>query len=117
MKQFSILFFTFFSLTLFSQESEAINYQIKVSSLSYSVNSIDELKKIDLNEIKDIFENNKRKDTVQLTFELDIKEPKFKTKSSVKVVGLSHQMDSLIINCKKAIKALINLSENNHKKK
>lgn len=120
MKKSIILFLMFSSFLLNAQEEKTNvsyfkNVEAKVTALSYTSNSISELKSINWEDVKSIFESNKSEEKIELSFEIDLKESKNKLKSSFKVSGETKNIDSLIDIAKKGLNGLIRIS-NNHQK-
>lgn len=93
-----------------SQKQNIDNFDVKVTSVSYLVDSSKELESIDWKEIKNVFELNKQSEKIELTFGLNYKESKNKIKSSITVSGESKNIDSLIVKAKKGIKTIIKIS-------
>ncbi|QOD60268.1 hypothetical protein H9I45_13085 [Polaribacter haliotis] len=116
MKNFSVLLFLFCSLISFAQKDKSITSEIKVTSVSYTVDTIEELKTIDWKNIKEAFENNKPEEIIELNFGINLKESKYKVKSSIKISGESRNLDSLFFKAKKGVKSLIKIS-NKYKNK
>lgn len=83
----------------------------KVNSLSYMADKIEELESINWEDIKEMFNNNNKNDTVELTFGIDFKKSKMKFKSSIKVSGEIKDLDSLIAKSKKGVVSLIKISK------
>lgn len=54
------------------------NSQVKITSLSYDVDSVTELEEIDWKEIKSIFNTNKEDDVVKLSFAINMDKRKSK---------------------------------------
>ncbi len=94
------------------KETINTNTDVKVTSMSYSVDSAKQLENINWNEVKSIFEDNNPEEKIELSFELDLKESKSKFKSAVTVGGKTKEIDSLILKSKKYLKALIKISKN-----
>ena len=86
----------------------------KVTTLAFSVNSVKELKTINWDNIKEIFENNKNPDQkIELTFKVDLPESKNKIKSSITFGGESGKIDDLILLAKKGVKGFIRIINKN----
>ena len=87
---------------------------LKVTTLAFSMDSVEELKTINWSDIKEIFENNKNPDQkIELTFKVDLPESKNKIKSSITFGGESGKIDDLIISAKKGVKGLIKIINKN----
>lgn len=86
------------------------NTESKITSLKYTSNSVSELKSIKWEELKEIFETNKPKEKIELSFEVNLKESKNKLKSSFTVSGETKSIDSLIVLAKKGVNGLIRIS-------
>lgn len=86
------------------------NSQVKFTSLSFDVNSVDELKDIDWKEIKSIFETNGEEDVIKMSFAINMNKQKrknVKIAGKFSVEGKTEDIDSLIKKSKKGIKGLI----------
>jgi len=94
------------------KETINANTDVKITSMSYSVDSAKQLENINWDEVKSIFEDNKPEEKIELSFELDLKESKNKFKSSVTIGGQTKEIDSLITKSKKLIKMIIKISKN-----
>ena len=89
---------------------------VKITSLTFLVNSGDELKSINWNDIKDIFKHNTNpKQEVELVFKFDLSESKNKIKGEFKIQGENKNIDDLISRAKKGVRGLIKII-NKHKK-
>ena len=82
----------------------------KVTAVSYSVSSIEELETIDWESAKEFFSENEDDVEIKMSFEIDLKESKYKIKAKFSVGGESQEIDSLIVKSKKGIKGLIKLA-------
>ena len=94
--------------------SESLNTdtEVKVTSMSYSVNSVKELETINWEEVKTIFESNKDDETINLSFAIKLKKSenkKVSISSKFSVEGKSENIDDLIAKSKKGINGLIKL--------
>ena len=89
--------------------------EVKITSVSYAVNTATELQNINWKEIKEVFSSNKETEKIELTFALNYPNSKFKIKSSIKVSGETRDIDSLIYRAKKGVKSIIKIS-NKYKK-
>jgi len=78
-----------------------------ITSLTFSVNSADELKTINWKDIKEIFSSNSKNQKIELAFEFDLPKSKNKMKGSFKIGGISKDIDSLIKRAKKLVKGMI----------
>ena len=67
------------------KETINTNTDVKIISMSYSVDSAKQLENINWDEVKSIFEDNNPEEKIELSFELDLKESKSKFKSAVTV--------------------------------
>lgn len=88
------------------------NSQVKITSLSYDVDSVTELEEIDWKEIKSIFNTNKEDDVVKLSFAINMdkrKSKKVKIAGKFSVEGKTDIIDELIKKSKKGVKGLIKL--------
>lgn len=87
---------------------------LKVTSLTFSVDSVKELKTINWSDVKEIFENNDNPNQkIELTFKIDLPESKNKIKSSITIGGKSGKIDDLITSAKKGVKGLIRIINKN----
>ncbi|KGL59561.1 MULTISPECIES: hypothetical protein [unclassified Polaribacter] len=116
MKQF---FTTTFLLICFSISSQVASSKVDkegnkftVHTIKYNVNSQEDLKGINWNDMKEIFKENKPEDLIEFAFEVDLPESKNKFKSSMKVSGKTKNIDSLIHQMKKGAKAISKLVSN-----
>lgn len=117
MKKIYILLFLLSSFVLKAQEAksfaaDAKNEVSQITSLKFTASSAKELEEIKWNDIKSIFESNKPEDKIELSFGLDLKESKNKFKGTITTEGKTKDIDTLIKNSKKIIKALIKISKN-----
>lgn len=117
MKLYVVLFLLFFSLILNAQEEKTNvayfkNTAAKITALNFTSSSITELKNINWKDVKSIFDSNKSEETIELRFEIDLKESKNKLKSSFKVTGETRNIDSLIVIARKGLNGLIKMSNN-----
>lgn len=87
------------------------NFEAKITAISYSVDSIEELEGIDWKSVKEIFSTNKEDQEIEISFAINLKKSKNKIKAKFSVQGESKKIDSLIINSKKGIKGLIKLAK------
>jgi hypothetical protein len=114
----TLLLFFFASIATAQHKSVAINESIntdtdvKITSISYTVDSIKELKSINWDEIKSIFETNKEDEVIKMSFEINLKESegkKVKVSGKFSVEGKSENIDDLIKKSKKGIDGLIKI--------
>jgi len=84
----------------------------KVTSIKYSVNSATELENIDWKELKGLFDTNTPEEKIALSFEVDLKESKYKFKASITITGETKNIDSLLIKAKKGVASIIKISKN-----
>jgi hypothetical protein len=92
--------------------NEAINTdtEVKVTSMSFNVDSIKELENINWDELKTLFENNKDEEIIKMSFGVDIKKhenKKVSISTKLSVEGKSKDIDNLIEKSKKGIIGLI----------
>jgi len=119
MKKITTVFLLLCTSIVFAQHksvaiNEAIhtNTEVKVTSMSYSVDAISELESINWDELKTFFENNKDDETIKMSFGINIKKPenkKVSIASKFSVEGKAENIDGLIAKSKKGIKGLIKL--------
>jgi len=119
MKKLATLVFLFFVSIGIAQnrdisinESINTNTAVKVTSMSYKVDSVKELENIDWNEVKTIFETNKADEVIKLSFGIDLKKSENKKVSiagKFSVEGKSENIDDLINKSKKGINGLIKI--------
>ncbi|WP_298884459.1 hypothetical protein [uncultured Polaribacter sp.] len=108
MKKLFLILFVFTYSTFYAQEkpvAEMHFIESSVKSLKFSVDSPEEFKTINWKDIKDIFSENKKTDTISIGFELN-KNAKNKQQYSFTIKGISENVDGLISLSKKAIKTL-----------
>ena len=94
--------------------NESINTatDVKISSMTFTVDTVKELESIDWNNVKAIFENNKDEELIKLSFGIDLKKSsnkKIAITGKFSVKGKSENIDDLIIKSKKGINGLIKL--------
>lgn len=108
-----ILFVTTFgySQTTLTETDTADDNNVNVSAISYSVDSVEELKTINWIDIRDVFNMNKEDEVVKLSVSLNLPESKHKFKSTFTVSGETKNIDELIENAQKGVKSLIKISE------
>jgi hypothetical protein len=108
MKKLFLILFVFTSLLINAQEKPIAEMNINestVNSLKFSVDSPIEFETINWKDIKEIFSENKKSDTISLAFELK-RNSKNKFNYSFTVKGVSDNVDGLIKISKKAIRVL-----------
>ena len=108
MKKLLLILFVFtFSIYQAQEKNVAeVNFiESTVNSLKFSVDSPNEFKTINWKDIKEIFSENKKSDSISLGFELK-KSPKRKTHYSFTIKGKSDDIDGIIKMSKKAIRVL-----------
>ncbi|MFY9241928.1 MAG: hypothetical protein WAO74_02760 [Polaribacter sp.] len=98
----------FLSIITFSQEKSFLSKVTKENSVTthsikYAVNSIEDLKSINWDDAKEMFQKNKPEEIIELAFEINLPESKNKYNSSVKVGGKTENIDSLIKMIKKGV--------------
>ena len=108
MKHLTIVFALLFTSLFYAQEEKT---EIKISTISYEVNSAKELKNIDWKNIKEIFSLNTKNENIEMSFALNDPNSKYKVKSSIKVGGKSENIDSLIVLAKKGVKSILKISK------
>lgn len=121
MKKLAIVLFLFSSSLIVSQsksievkDSINLDTDTKITSLIYSVDSAEELEKINWDDVKSIFETNKPNEIIKMTFRINEKESndkKVKVSGKFSVEGKTEDIDGLINLCKKGIKGIIRISE------
>ncbi|QTE22033.1 hypothetical protein [Polaribacter cellanae] len=116
MKNVALLLVLFCSSILVAQKNKVTISEAQITSVSYTVSTIEELKIINWEKIEEIFKNNKPEEIIEMNFGIDLKESKYKIKSSIKISGESKNLDSLIVKAKKGVKSLIKIS-NKYKNK
>jgi hypothetical protein len=86
------------------------NSQVKITSLSYDVDSVTELEEIDWKEIKSIFNTNNEDDVIKLSFAINMKKQKnkkVKIAGKFSVEGKTDNIEELIKKSKKGVNGLI----------
>lgn len=119
MKKLTTVFLLLCTSLVFAQhksiainESVNTNTEVKVTSMSYKVDSVKELETINWDDVKSIFETNKDDAVIKLSFGIDLKESENKKVSiagKFSVEGKSKNIDDLIAKSKKGINGLIKL--------
>ena len=108
MKKIILLFFVLISTLINAQKNtnaEIRFIESSVKSLKFSVDSPEEFKSINWNDIKEIFSENKNSESISLAFELK-KNKKNKFHYSFKIKGKSNDIDGIINTSKRTIKVL-----------
>lgn len=82
-----------------------------ITSLKYRVNSTQDIKTLNWNDVKSFFKKNKADDVIEIGFEIDLKESKNKFKGSFMVSGQTKNIDSLTKRAKKMLSGLIKISK------
>lgn len=112
MKTITLVLLLFSTSILFSQENKKNDKSnVKVTSISYMVDDLEELENINWQDLREVFKNNNDKETIEMSFGVSLKKSKHKLKSSIKVSGETKNLDSLIIKAKKGIKAISKISK------
>ena len=113
MKQLATLLFLFtFALSAAQEKNKYIeDTDVKVTSISYILDSPEKLESIDWETIKGMFEYNTESESIEMSFGLNYMKSKHKFKSSITISGETKNLDSLIIKAKKGIKSIIQISE------
>ena len=110
MKHFFTIVHLIMCLSIFSQETtlktDRVYDEFKVHSIKYTVNSAEDLKSINWNDVKEIFKENNTEELIELAFEINLPNSKNKYKSSVKAGGKSEDIDALIKIMKKGVKVI-----------
>jgi hypothetical protein len=112
MKKTVALFLLLSSIFAFGQEkmtalATSEKRETKGTNLKYVSSSIKELKAIDWEDVKSVFESNKKDEIIKMIFEIDLPASKSKFKSSITVSGETKNIDTLIHKAKKMLKALL----------
>ncbi|WP_299012754.1 hypothetical protein [uncultured Polaribacter sp.] len=85
----------------------------KITSLKFSADKVEELKKINWDDIKSIFATNKPEQKIALGFALDLsKTSKDQFKCEITINDESKNIEDVIKKSKKMVKMMIKLSEN-----
>tara|TARA_B110000091_G_C13800137_1_gene469814 strand:- start:1430 stop:1786 length:357 start_codon:yes stop_codon:yes gene_type:complete len=116
MKQFFTLTFLFLTFSILSQEAtfkaDKKDDVFTAHNITYTVNSLKELKSIDWKVTKDLFKENKPEALIELAFEIDLPDSETKFKSTFTVGGKTKDIDSLIKKIKKGVKSIYKLASN-----
>ena len=121
MKSLLYLATLFLTISSYSQKKEKpiVEYNftdVKVTTLTFSVSTSEDLKSINWNDIKEIFKNNKNsKQEVELAFKFDLPKSKSKISGEFKIHGENKNIDNIILRAKKGVKGLIKIMNNNKK--
>lgn len=119
MKRIIITMLLFISALGVAQEEKGIKaineVNLHITSLSYSMESVEELQSIDWKELETLFEENDNDQEIALKFELKLGGDQKRFKSSFSVKGKTKNMDDLINKAKKGVKSLIKISKNYNK--
>ena len=110
MKKVSVILLLLISVVTYSQNS-GTTAEIKKSTLTkliYTVNSIEELKSINWNDVKDIFKEDNKEETIVLGFKVKGIN-KEEIKHSFEVKGKVSDIDNTIEITKKVIKVITKL--------
>lgn len=86
------------------------NIDAKVTSVSYAVDSAQELESIDWKQLKSVFDLNDSEEVIEMSFGINYKKSKNKIKSSITISGETKNIDALIKRAKKGVNALIKIS-------
>lgn len=109
MKTISTILFLLLSTVAFSQEevAKATFNESKITSLIYSVDSIKELKSINWDDVKEIFNQNENKEEyIVLGFNVKDKEKESEFKNTLEVKGKLSDLDGTIEIAKKMIRVI-----------
>ena len=109
-KTITILMVFCFMIGYAQEQKIAYSSVSKVSSISYKVTSIKELKAIDWNDINEIFNDNKEDEMISLAFEIDLPDSKNKINTSFKVQGEKKNLLLLVKKAKKGVNTIIRLT-------
>lgn len=109
MKKTLVLFAILATCYVFSQQHKNLK-EIKVTKLSYEVETADELQSIDWKTIKDVFTYNRNNEEVEMSFAI-IKKGKRTVNTSIKVVGNSDHIERLIVLAKKGVASICKVLE------
>ena len=89
---------------------------VKISSLTFSVNSKEDYTSINWNDIKEIFNHNTNKsEKIEMSFKYELPNSKNEMKGEIKVGGKLNNIDELISKAKKGLRGLIKIIDNNNK--
>lgn len=106
MKKLLMLVFISCSANLFAQQKPIVTNST-VSSLKWKVDSKEELESIKWADVKKMFKDNVKTDTVSLAFEVKkSKRKNIKSSYSFQVKGLTENIDRLITIAKKGIRKI-----------
>mgnify|MGYP000241744622 CR=1 FL=1 len=110
MKKTIVLLAVLLSTLVYSQKENGIKKNTVLSAISYQVDTTEELKTIDWNNIKEVFSRNTKNEEIEMSFAVNYKKGKRNFKNSIKVGGKSEDIDSLIVLAKKGVKAIIKIA-------
>ncbi|CAL2077402.1 conserved exported hypothetical protein [Tenacibaculum sp. 190524A05c] len=114
MKKILVLF-TFLSVLNMNAQKESAKAEFKdntITSLVFTVDSVEELETIDWKDVKDIFKNNNEQDSIKLGYRVRFNETKkhdHEFKHSFEIKGKAGDIDGSIKIAKKVIKVISNL--------
>lgn len=112
-----LLIVCFFSMTTGFAQIETkpiIAYTSKdeITSLKFSVDTSNDLKTINWNGIKEIFNDTNDNQLIKLEFEIDLSKSKNKMQASFKIQGKKETIDKLILRAKKGVKGMMKVINN-----
>ena len=111
MKLITTIFLLFlFTITNAQNKVTLKNEDVKLTSVTYTVKSISELKTINWNDVKELFTSNNADDDIKLCVALQLPESKNKIKTSYTVAGKIKDLDDLIFKSKKGVQSIIRLT-------
>lgn len=96
MKQITLIIVLFLSSISFAQNEFENDFDTHISSISYTVNTIEELKSIDWNDLKALFSENDGEKEIQIELELNLKESKNKFEGIISIKGKTKNLDTII---------------------
>lgn len=113
MKKILSLLFLLTSFIVTAQQEQATDKKeyTTTQSFKYSVNTIENLEKLNFSDLKKVFKDNKPTDLIEVSFEIDLPKSTNKFKSNVTVGVETKNLDSLIIRLHKIQKKIINISK------
>lgn len=106
-KLFVVLFVFTISINYAQKKADTQNnfLETKVTRLKFCVDTLEEFKRLNWKEVREIFSKNKKEDSISLGFELK-KKSKNKIHYSFTIKGKTEDVDGLILFSKRAIKIL-----------
>ncbi len=110
-----LIAFAFLSVLNLNAQKESAKAEIidnSITSLVFTVDSVEELETIDWKDVKDIFKNNNEKDSIKLGYRVRFNETKkndHEFKHSFEIKGKAGDIDESIKIAKKVIKVISNL--------